>query len=102
VVNSQRETADACGRVVRRSSVSPCDRWSQWSSNLLTTIGPPRREPVWDFIRDHDTGNRVVRSLHGVEARLCDAFVALANDPFLVQSITLYDWILRAESILCV
>lgn len=57
-------------------------------------------EPLWDYVRDNYTGNRVFPSLRSVENRLCDAFAEFRDDPILVQSITLFDWIERAESIL--
>ena len=31
-------------------------------------------EPIWDYVRDHDTGNRPFASLRSVERQLCTAF----------------------------
>jgi hypothetical protein len=53
-------------------------------------------EPLWDYIRDHYTGNRAFPSLRRVEDTLCTAFQDLARAPNLVRSMTLFDWINRA------
>jgi hypothetical protein len=53
-------------------------------------------EEIWDYVRDHYTGNRAFPSLPHVEEALCTAFQDLGRQPKLLRSMTLYDWINRA------
>ncbi len=50
-------------------------------------------ESIWDYLRDHYTGNRVFRSLSEVEASVCAGLSALHRAPDQVRSITGYRWI---------
>jgi len=54
-------------------------------------------EPIWDYVREHYTGNHVFTTLGRVEGRLCHAFHALDATPTLVRSLTLFDWIEQAN-----
>jgi len=59
----------------------------------------PELDPVeclWDYVRDHYTGNHCFTTIDEVEASLCTAFRDLAKSPKLVQSMTQFDWIDRA------
>jgi hypothetical protein len=74
-------------------------------SMRLTFLPPysPELNPVeslWDYVRDHYTGNRLFASLRSVERQLCTAFGELRDDPMTVQSMTLFNWIERLEPIL--
>jgi hypothetical protein len=53
-------------------------------------------EPVWDYMRDHDFGNRTFEGLDEVEDQLCLSFRALRAAPRRMRSITLFDWIKAA------
>ncbi len=59
----------------------------------------PELDPVellWDYIRDHYTGNHAFRSVDEVEGALCTGFQELARTPSFLRSMTLFDWINRA------
>jgi hypothetical protein len=60
----------------------------------------PELDPVeglWDYMRDHYTGNRLFPSVDPVEDTLCSAFRDLGMMPAVVRSMTLFDWINRAS-----
>jgi hypothetical protein len=54
-------------------------------------------EPLWDYMREHCFGNRVIPTMKQVRARLYEALRDLDANPQLVQSITLFDWIKAAN-----
>jgi transposase len=67
---------------------------------VLLPPNSPELDPVeclWDYLRDHDTGNRSFPTVDHVEATLCTAFRDLAQAPTVVRSITLFDWVNRAS-----
>ncbi len=59
----------------------------------------PELDPVeclWDYFRDHYTGNQAFPSVDHVEDVLCSAFQDLGRTPDIVRSMTLFPWINRA------
>jgi hypothetical protein len=67
---------------------------------LLLPPNSPELDPVeglWDYLRDHYTGNHAFPTLEHVEDTLCTAFHDLARAPSVVRSITLFDWVNRAS-----
>jgi transposase len=53
-------------------------------------------ESVWDYMRDHDFGNRIFADLEKVEDQLSLSFRALRAAPQVMRSITLFNWIKAA------
>jgi hypothetical protein len=56
----------------------------------------PELDPVeclWDYVRDHYTGNHTFASVDHVEDALCTGFHELGQSPSLIRSMTLFDWI---------
>src|SRR5262249_11235046 len=59
----------------------------------------PELDPVeglWDYFRDHYTGNRAFPTVEAVEDALCAGFQELSRTPEIVRTMTLFDWINRA------
>lgn len=66
---------------------------------VLLPPNSPELDPVeclWDYVRDHYTGNQAFPSVDHVEDALCGGFRELGRAPATVRSITLFDWINRA------
>ena len=55
-------------------------------------------EPVWDYMRDHDFGNRTFASLEKVEEHLCFSLRSLRAHPWALRSLTFFSWIKQAVS----
>ena len=53
-------------------------------------------ESVWDYIRDHDFGNRIFAGLENVEDQLGLSLRELRSTPEVMRSITLFTWIKAA------
>lgn len=53
-------------------------------------------EDLWDYIRDHYTGNRAFPSVDDVEDTLCTGFQELSAAPNIVRTMTLFEWTNRA------
>jgi hypothetical protein len=50
-------------------------------------------EHVWDYVRENHFGNDALASLEDVADRLAHGFQALAAQPEVLSSLTLFDWI---------
>jgi transposase len=55
-------------------------------------------EMIWDEIREKFFKNNLFKTLDAVSDKLCEAFVHLINNNYIVKSITGWDWILSAIS----
>jgi transposase len=53
-------------------------------------------EHIWDEIREKFFANLVFDSLEAVEDQLMEALIFMENNPFIVQSITGFKWIVDA------
>ncbi|SPF35018.1 transposase [Candidatus Desulfosporosinus infrequens] len=55
-------------------------------------------EQIWDETREKGFKNELFKTLAAVESRLCDTLADLENNKGRVQSITGWDWIIKALS----
>lgn len=81
---------DGAGWHIAGDLVVPPAMHLEWLPPNSPELNPV--EPIWDWVRDHHTGNRAFGSLGQVQATLGKAFRNLASMPAVVRSMTLFDW----------
>ena len=69
--------------------------------NITLLFLPPRApelnpvENLWQFIRDNWLSNRIFQSYDDIVAHCCDAWNSLVDQPWIIMSIGMRDWVHR-------